>query len=402
MSENILFLTKDAFGKFYFPVYGNNKWSTPNLNELAAKGTVFNRHYTAAPSSARSYFSMFTGLDPYMSERKDYIPISKLENIESKFYVLHSRGYECHILWDSKWMTIAKPYAECFGSHVTYNSIEGIRQPVGSHSQHKNLVECDENLVEQTFEKIEDEVKAIISSGKKVFLWMHLPHVHNGRNGYGSDVDVFDRTLGMLRRYFDDDNIYISADHGNMNGTHDKIGYGFDVYEAAAAIPLITPRIEGMTRVDFPTVNTDIVDIILSRQIPRRDFVLCDSAYYCQLNRKLAIIKGKYKYIYNRRTRKEELYDVLYDPHEDVNLISDWKYDVDRHLATLTGELFYYDSWEELPAVRAEMRRIFKSVWREAEGVDKFRMYKNYYGKNIWRAIRTFINRLGVDYIIHK
>ena len=35
---------------------------TPNIDELAKKGTVFNRHYTAAASTAMAFTSMATEL----------------------------------------------------------------------------------------------------------------------------------------------------------------------------------------------------------------------------------------------------------------------------------------------------------------------------------------------------
>ena len=54
-----------------------------------------------------------------------------------------------------------------------------------------------------------------------------------GRSGYGGDIDGFDKCIGMLRQYFDDDSIWISADHGNMDGYKDKFSYGFDVYTPA-------------------------------------------------------------------------------------------------------------------------------------------------------------------------
>lgn len=398
-NNNIILLSKDAMGKFYLPIYGNKYWKTPNIDELARRGTVFYRHYTTAPSTAMACFSMFTGVYPYKTNRKDYIPITNPEPYETLFDKMHSLGFECHIIWDEKWMTIAKPYSECYGSHVTFNSIKGIRQPVGTHQQHKKPLQCDEDKVEVTFQKIKSQLDNIMHSKKKIFLWMHLPHVHYGRNGYGSDIDVFDRIVGLVRTYFDDDNIFITSDHGNMNGSHDKIGYGFDVYEPAISIPFITPRLEGLERVDFLTSNCDLFDIISNRKIPRREFVYSDSAYYCQIHRKLAIMYGNYKYIYNRREKTEELYDVIYDPNENVNLISDRKNDIDRHASCLTQELYYYNSWDELPEIRKKMREEFKKIWREGTIYDKLHAYYVHIGKNTWRYIR---NCFHLEISIHK
>jgi len=402
--NSIILVSKDVLGTFYLPVYGNKFWQgkTPNIDELAAKGTVFMRHYTAAPSSAMSYFSMWTGVFAHETERKDYLPIKEKEPYESIFDKIHDLGYDCHIIWDSKWMTTAKLFSECYGSHITYNDLYEIRQPVGSHQQHKEPVKCNEDVVHETVKRIKDEIEKITSCDKKVFIWMHLPHVLRGRNTYGSDIDVHDRIIGVVRDYFCDENIFISSDHGNMNGTHGKIGYGFDVNEAASRIPLITPRINDLKTVNYPTSTVDLFDIIFKRTIKKRDFVYSDSAYYCQLNRKLAIIAGRYKYIYSRRNHQEELYDVVYDPSEDVNLITDHKYDPDRHLSCPTAEMYYYPYWDELPKMRELLRKERIRIWREGTIFDKIHAWYLHISKITWRLVRTYLHTHGIEFSIHK
>lgn len=402
--NSIVLVSKDALGTFYLPVYGNQYWrgKTPNIDELASKGTVFRRHYTAAPSSAMSYFSMWTGVYAHETNRKDYLPIKEKEDYPSFFDKAHEMGYDCHIIWDSKWMTTAKLYSECYGEHITYNDLYEIRQPVGSHQQHKQLVECDESVTIDTISRIREEIDKITLTGKQVFLWMHLPHVLRGRNTYGSDIDVFDSIIGIVREYFYDENIFISSDHGNMNGTHNKIGYGFDVYEPASRIPLITPRINNLSFVDYPTSTINLFNIIFERKIIEHPFIYSDSAYYCQINRKLAIIKGRYKYIYSRQGHTEELYDVVFDPNENVNLITDSKYDVDRHLSCPTAELYFYPHWDKLPNIRNEMRQECIRIWREGNLYDKIHAYYLHFSKTVWRIIRTFLHTHGVEYSIHR
>lgn len=402
--NSIILISKDALGKFYFPTYGNEFWrgKTPNIDELAAKGTVFNRHYTAAPSSAMSYFSMWTELYAHQTKRKDYLPIKEKEGFVSVFDKAYDLGFDNHIIWDAHWMITAKLYSECYGDHVVFNSIKDIRQPVGSHQSHARALESDEYLVDETVMKIKNEIETICSENKKVFIWMHLPHVMHGRNTYGSDIDVFDRIVGVAREYFTDDNIFITADHGNMNGTHGKIGYGFDVYEAASCIPLISPRIDNLEFVNYPTTTCDLFKIIFERVIPQRDVVYSDSAYYCQLHRKLAIIKGDYKYIFNRRDHSEELYDVEYDPSENVNLITDRIYDVDRHLSCPLQEMYFYPHWKDLPAIRQEMRAYKNEVWREGTFFEKLHAYYLHFGKVVWRVVNTRLRAYGIHLTIHS
>ena len=70
--KNIIFISKDALNKHALPVYGNKYWKTPNIDELAAKGTVFNRHYTAGASTAMAFTSMAIGKYCYETGRKYY------------------------------------------------------------------------------------------------------------------------------------------------------------------------------------------------------------------------------------------------------------------------------------------------------------------------------------------
>ena len=107
--------------------------------------------------------------------------------------------------------------------------------------------------------------------------------------------------------------------------------------------------------------------IILKKDIPHRDFIYSDTAYRAQKSRKLAIIKGNYKYVYTKRTGLEELYDLAYDPEEQFSLISDKCYDVDRKLYVESREEYYYPFWDELPEVRRIMREERERIWRNGD-----------------------------------
>lgn len=393
MRDRIILITKDATGKFYLPIYGNKVWNTPNIEELASKGTVFQRHYTAAPSSAMAYTSMFSGKYPFETERKDYRVVVGENLGETLFDKAEKMGYECHVIWDEVWMTTAKVHSECYGN-AKIHAIKDFQQCVGAHYPHKGELLPDPRKTEEAFGKMMTTIEEIVSTKKKVFVWIHFPHVIYGRTCYGGDMDLWDKAIGMLRKYFPDDGIYISADHGNMNGTKGKICYGFDVNEAASSVPMISPRINGMTTVDYPTCHTDLYSIIFEQNIHKHEFVYSDSAYYAQPNRKLAIMYGKYKYIYSNKGKKEELYDLEYDPHEDVNLMTDYIFDIDRKLQTPLKEVYLYQGWEQLPEIREKMRKERIRVWREASFADKVEGYSMTLAKNVYKKIRLVIRKI--------
>ena len=313
--QSIVLISKDALCYEYLPCYGNKYWAgkTPNIDELVSKGTLFTRYYTAAPSSAMSYYAMFTGKYPYQSVNMKYEILNEAYKNVTLFDKAEGHGFECHIIWDERRMEIAYPYSRCYGENTTIHAVKGLRQGVGAHYNHQGILKENDSVLEETIQIFTNEVDDILKNNKKVFLWIHLPHVLNGRVSYGGDIDAFDRCIGLLRERFSDNNIFITADHGNMNGHKGKICYGFDVNEIAIRIPMITPRLSVGDVCSTVCSNVDLYDIIFERKIVEREYVFSDSAYYAQPHRKLAVIMGKYKYIYNKQDSTEELYDVEWD-----------------------------------------------------------------------------------------
>lgn len=371
MKDRIVLITKDATCKGYLSVYGNKYIKMPNLEVLAAKGTVFNRFYTAAPSTAMSFIAFSTQKYPYQTKHKTYVKVIEQEK-NTIFDKLYSMGYDCHIIWEEKWVAMAKDYSQCYGEHSLFHLIH-INQVVGAHNKDGVKIKCDDELANKTIETIENEIERVCSStAGKLFLWIHLPHVLLGRNCYGSDEDMFDRVIGVLREKFGDDAIYVSADHGNMNGYKGKVCYGFDVYQTSINIPLITPRINGLSTCDTPISNVHIFDI-LQGQIPEDEFIYADSAYYAQPHRKLAIIHNNYKYIYNKATQTEEFYDVDFDPYEHCNMISRTIMDMDRHVMTPLDQVYYYPFWNKVDEEIEILRNEFKRIWK-TEGAVKRRI----------------------------
>lgn len=400
MKDRIVLITKDATCKSYLSVYGNKNVKMPNLEALAAKGTVFNRFYTAAPSTAMSFIAFSTQKYPYQTKHKTYVKVIEQEK-NTIFDKLHSMGYKCHIIWEEKWVAMAKDYSQCYGEHSQFHLIH-INQVVGAHNKDGVKIKCDDDLANKTIGTIKDEIEQVCSSTDgKLFLWIHLPHVLLGRNCYGSDEDMFDRVIGVLREQFGDDSIYVSADHGNMNGHKGKVCYGFDVYQPAINIPLITPRIHDMKTCDYPLSNVHIFDIIKG-EVPKDEFIYSDTAYYAQPHRKLAIIHNNFKYIYNKATGVEELYDVDYDPEEHCNLISQTIMDVDRQAPTPLDQVYFYPYWEEAAKERELLRGQFVKVWRAQTKSQIMQEKVLNILRYIWGIIRKCVKKLtGKECSLH-
>lgn len=383
--NHVVLLSKDAMLSDYLPTYGNKYWKTPNIDELAAKGTVFNQHYTAAPSTAMAFTSMFTGLYPYQLDRKDYTEVEEYSQGTTLFDEMYERGYECHLLWSSNYIKMADRFSKCYGKHTIRHEDMKLNQSVGVHmprdEARNNLVRDDKKTKE-----IMDYLTGVLDSidtSHPIFLWIHLPHVLLGRCGYGQDIDLFDEFVGELRKRFGDESLYITADHGNMNGYKGKTTYGFDVNQPAIKIPLIAPRIEGRETVDFPTSNAQLMDIILNGRVEQKEFIISDTQYYAQPYRKIAIIRGKYKYIYNKFNKTEEFYDVDFDPNENINLLCKLLYDTDRNRNVNAEQVIFYPWMGEANENYKLIKGFFNSIWKTADPVTEKKNYiirklKNY------------------------
>jgi arylsulfatase A-like enzyme len=375
--ENKIFITKDAVFRGYLPIYGNSFWKgqTPNIDELASKGNVFKNHYAAAPSTIMSSMCMCTGLFSHESEL-DRLYTSHLRfSGETIFVKAEELGYECHIIWDIKRKTKFKAEEKyyCYGEDTKIHYAPDLSQSVGTHQSYNGTLQRDDKKTDIALRNIENEIKSILVEAKKpVFIWFHVPHVINGRTGYGQDFDVFDKVIGIARKYFDDNGIYISADHGNMNGVRGKVCYGFDVYQPSVLIPFISPRIDDKKTTDELTCNIDIDKIILHNQVPKRELVYSDSAFYAQPQRKLALINERFKYIFNKQDHSEELYDLIYDPNETCNIINDFIYDPDRKIDTPLRELYFYPYWVEAEEARVYFREEKNKIWKEGSFKQEF------------------------------
>ncbi len=372
--KDIIFISKDALRRGALPVYGNDYWKTPNIDELASKGTVFERHYTAGGSTAMAFTAMALGKYCYETDRKLYDGKESAASGNTLFDDLYDCGYDVNIAWDDSYTSFAKTHFKCEGKHTVIHSLKGIKPSKTYHTngEFDDLTFKDQDT-ERALELIENLADNLSQNRKKpIFLWLHLPHVIAGRNSYESDIDVFDRVIGIFRKKFDDDSIYISADHGHMNGNKGKFGYGYDLEETVMNIPLITPKFKGLNRVDFITTAIQMGEIFGIKEFKKRETVICETAYYLQPWRKVAIVHDNYKLIYDKKRKKYSLYDLKWDKAEELNLYYPEYYDVDRQYWHSANQRFYYPYWDEAFKEKEFLNEYISMIWKNGTFIEEF------------------------------
>lgn len=361
--NNILLISKDVLKADYLSCYGGNKWETPNIDFLAKSGTIFRNCYTVAPSSNMAYTCMFSGLNPHELKRSRYTKVKPFDLCPTLFDILENKGYENHVIWDEDWYHTSLEWSRVYGQSTSFHNLK-IGQMVGPHYLKGGKIKPIKDA--EPIKKIIETVKEIFSNRTKpVFLWFHCPHVLAGRTGYGSDIDLFDELVGKLMDSFHREEIYLTADHGHMDCIKGIPVYGFHVYEPAVKIPLITPNHFDKKEIDDVISNIQFKNIILENKLYPQEFIYSDTQYYLQENRKLMVRKGVYKYIYNKKNRSEELYDLKYDPNENVNLLIESWYDVNRDKNYYLEEIYYYPRWAEAREAYIELKNETERIWIE-------------------------------------
>lgn len=391
--KNILLLSKEIIRPFdYLSCYGSKLYNTPNIDMLAKNGTLFKNFYTAAPSSAMSFTSMFTGLNPFETKRKYYKNVKKFTQCETMSDKLESKGYDVHVMFGSKWFKTSHKRSRVFSDKTIFHPLDGIHQQIGTHYTKGTKVKpnLDANPIEIIYKEVE---KIFNKSNAPVFIWLHCPHVFAGRTGYGSDIDLFDNLLGKLFDFFNKDEIYLTADHGHMNMDKGISIYGTHVYEGNVRIPLITPKINNKDIIEEPVSNVQLINIIVDNILKSQKFVYSDNQYYLQRNRKLMIRKNEYKYIFNKRNKSEELYDLELDSNENVNLLQSSVFNFNREKNYFLEEVYYYPKWDLANSAYKELRDEKNRIWKNGKSYENFIFYlKEVKSKKFSNFYKFFVN----------
>ena len=110
----------------------------------------------------------------------------------------------------------------------------------------------------------------------------------------------------------------------------------------------------------------DLVNILLGEQISKRKYVVADTTYYGQPSRITAIVHERFKYVYHKKDGFEELYDLMWDPTENYNILVETYYDKNRKSTVRYDELYFYPYKEEALKELNWFRNELKEFWIRA------------------------------------
>jgi len=345
-AANVLLISIDTIRPDRLSCYTPRYLQTPNIDELASRGVVFNRAFAHTPLTLPSHINLLTGVTPPYHGVHDNARFRLSEDILTLAEYLKGQGYA----------------TGAFVGAFPLDSRFGLNQGFDVYDDHYGTKARQEFFyIERTADKVVDvALNWLKAQSGRWFAFIHVWDPHQPYNPpepfksrfnqdlYSGEVAFVDSELGRLFAYLKSHNllektiIILTGDHGESLGEHGESTHGYFAYNSTLWIPLIIsgPAIKPQ-RIDdyvfhidiFPTLcdilgsskPADLQGVSLlpllkgKKSPPRRVYFEALYAYY---NRGWAPVKGyfesKKKFI---DSPLPEFYDLERDFEEKNNLI---------------------------------------------------------------------------------
>ncbi len=421
--KNVILIAIDTLNAHHLGAYGAEKSPSPNIDQLAKNGVVFERAYSAAPWTKPAFASMFTSL--YPSEHG----VTAFDRIlsEDKFTVgeyFKSKGFSTagiisHILVQPQF-----GYAQGFDYYELIPFKGNVHSVISSLRVTDMATKWLESNSEKPFfmflhyfdphnnyyhHKKFDRTswyKGPVTSGmdlrelKKLIPNMTKDDVMALRGFYDEEIAFTDFSIGLLLTYLRENDldkdtlIIVTADHGEELTERGYIGHTRTLYDELVRVPFIfhLPGSIGPARIKAPVstmdllptmqgflgdkkqshiVGEDLSEILLSssgESNSRKIFSEVDYRAGQITAHKLGVVEGNFKMILDKFTQEYEFFDLDRDPTEKSNLKDNDSADFKRLQAAIKG----FQARYQTEAVESK-----KMVAPKAESQDKMDQLKS-------------------------
>jgi arylsulfatase A-like enzyme len=323
-------------------VYGYARPTSPRLDALAARSTVFTRAYSHAPWTAPAIGSLFTSLEP-----RDHGIASWKQPLDGELLTLAEH------LKANGYRTSAVVSHGILAPHYQFDQ--------GFDRYDASLAEGRLPRESTTAREVTDLGLAAAAAGSQpFFLWLHYfdPHdaylPHAGHAFGDTDSDRYDaevaHTDAQIGRFLDGLRqhglaertvLAVIADHGEEFGDHGGSRHSKTLYDELLRVPLIVHvpglpagRVERVVRgIDLAPTLLSVVGVpvpapFMGSPVPWTDagFALDADRVHVAETQHLADLRATvvwpYKLIEARQEGRMRLFDLAADPREQRNL---WK-----------------------------------------------------------------------------
>ena len=359
---NLVLVTIDTLRADRLGCYGYSKIETPNLDQLAREGALFENAVTHTPLTAPSHASLFTGFYPTVHGVRD----------TGGFILPSSRLTIAEILRKQGWDTAAFVGSSVLKKHFGFNhgfAVYDDEMPKPDPRQVTEYAERRAGVV------VDSAIRWLATQQRGPFLlWVHVFDPHSPYNPpspfrekyaarpYDGEVAYTDQQLGRLFTAVAGKSppgntlIAVLSDHGESLSEHGEYTHGVFLYDATLRIAFLLsgPGVPAGLRVKpqaraidlLPTVldlmggkppqsvqGTSLVPTFQGKEAAAWSY---EETLYPKINMGWAELRGirtnHWKYI---RAPKPELYDLAKDPAETANVIASHPVEVQQLQANL-------------------------------------------------------------------
>jgi arylsulfatase A-like enzyme len=421
--KNVILIAIDTLNAHHLGAYGAERSPSPNIDQLAKNGIVFERAYSAAPWTKPAFASMFTSL--YPSEHG----VTAFDRIlsEDKFTVgeyFKSKGFSTagivsHILVQPQF-----GYAQGFDYYELIPFKGNVHSIISSLRVTDMATRWLESNSERPFfmflhyfdphnnyyhHKKFDRTswyKGPVTSGmdlrelKKLIPNMTKEDVVALRGFYDEEIAFTDFSIGLLLSYLRDHGldkdtlIVLTADHGEELTERGYIGHTRTLYDELVRVPFIfnlpgrfaparvkepvstmdlLPTMQGLfgDKKQTQIAGEDLSEILLAgakEPLARKIFSEVDYRAGQITAHKLGVVDGNLKLVLDKSSQQYEFFDLKKDPSETINIEDSSSPDFKRLQAAIKG----FQARYQTDAVESN-----KLVAPKAESQDKMDQLKS-------------------------
>jgi arylsulfatase A-like enzyme/tetratricopeptide (TPR) repeat protein len=354
---NVILVTLDTTRADHLGCYSYRGARTPVLDRLAGQGVLFEQAATAAPLTLPAHSTIMTGMYPTYHGVRVNGNTALSEEQTTLAEVLAAQGYKTGafigaFVLDGRW---------------------GLKQGFEHYDDQfdlKKYKHLDLGEVQRPANEVTDAALAWLEGQKAdpFFAWIHLydPHVpyappepfasEYARRGpaglYDGEIAFMDSEIGRVAAWLEANGlagktiVVLVGDHGEALGSHGEGTHGYFVYDYALRVPFIvaTPfaglrgkRVASqVSTADVVPTILDLVNVPSPVRVQGRSLVprmfepgrKDDAPAYGESmapnlqfgwSALHALRTARYKYI---ETPRAELYDLVRDPDEQVNVLT--------------------------------------------------------------------------------
>ena len=343
----IILISIDTLRADHLPAYGYTKVRTPNIDGLAAAGTVFERAYAHAPQTLPAHTSILSGQLPFEHGVRDNVGFTVKAGQWFVQRALQARG------WPTGGFVSAYVLRAAVGLNQGFDAYDS-ELPPASGERSIGQVQRDG---EKTLAAAEQWVTAR-ERKKPFFLFFHIYEPHKPYTPpprfalyapYDGEIALADEIVGRLLDHlraldlYDRATIVLLSDHGEGLGDHGEQEHGLFLYNATIHVPLIVklPGRPRGRRVAAPVQQIDLVPTILDlagaparaelrgrslRPLLDGTGTLPDAGIYSEAlysryhfgwSELYGLTDARYRFV---RAPRDELYDLERDPKEAASI----------------------------------------------------------------------------------